>query len=152
MSEEILSTATDPEDEVEVPAPPKVEGPEPTPMVEYNEFIGKQQNLEKLFFDIFLETYDIENGFHKASETYTSALLKKGIQVNPQAVYTLVDQVKDRLLRVNVVKRLCMGLSLQGEYDRILDREMNLFYTAGNSPKPVILPAQKIMGEKDKDE
>jgi len=93
-----------------------------------------QADMYKLFNDIYLEAFDIEYALTKSSEDFSSKLVEKGIKANPDNLYSTVDYINTRLLRVSVIKRLCMAYGLHCEYKDILAHELELLY---NSTRPL---------------
>ena len=106
---------------------------DPTPMAAENKAIGRTMDHEKFFHDLFLEVLDFEKGFDNAKVSLTTALLNQGADFNPQGVYGYIGMLNERLVRIHIVKRLCMAIGLATEMDSIIDHEMQLIYQA---PKP----------------
>jgi hypothetical protein len=111
-----------------------------------------QKDLQDLYNDVFLSVYDIESALQKSSESFTNVLVERGIEVNPQTMLKKVDLINTRILTANIVKRLCMGLGLHGEYDTILNRELDLIYRdpkVNKPPTPTLTPRVTAQGEPD---
>lgn len=85
-------------------------------------------NFEELYYQILLEVLNVEQGLQNAAESFRRILITRGLEVNPDVIFTKVDMINTRILLVSVVKQLCSGLGLQAEYDQILQRELDLVY------------------------
>lgn len=111
-------------------------------------------DYEKFFNSLFLEVYDVESGLDRAMENYTKILLKRGIEVNPSALYQQIEFMTTRLTKLTIVKRICMALGLIDEMDNILDREMGLIYQSNQSSpaKPVRQYSRVTDGDIDQGE
>ena len=107
----------------------------------------RQRDLMGMFNEIFLESYDLEVAFDKSSTKYTDLLIERGISVNPQAVFSLIDMVLTRLQRVAVVKRLAFAMGLQDEYDQIIHRELDIIYSSKQVNKKIVIGEPKAQGE-----
>ena len=103
----------------------------PTPMADLNKGILGSINHRKMFNDLLLEVHDVESSLNTIQESFTEALLKRGIPVNPQDMYRHLDLTVTRLMKVYSLKRMCMSLGLHIEYDKILDHELGLIYGPG---------------------
>jgi hypothetical protein len=86
-------------------------------------------NFEELYSQILLEVLNVEHGLQNAAETFRRILITRGIDVNPDIIFTKVDLINTRILLASVVKQLCLGLGLQSEYEQILQRELDLIYS-----------------------
>ena len=86
-----------------------------------------RQFYTDLFFDMFVETLDIDMAFHEAKETFIGALVAKGIQVNADNMVSILDLMKDRAIRVASLKRMTQAMGLQSEYDKLLELELSYF-------------------------
>ena len=85
-----------------------------------------------LFFDMFVESLDIDMAFEEAKETFVEALVTKGIQVNADQALAVLGLMKDRAIRVASLKRMVTAMGLHNEYDRLLDLELTYFASKMN--------------------
>ena len=99
-----------------------------TPMAEENHKINSKILWEKAFHDIYLETYDFDNGYVQSKESFTKALLNSGAHESPIDLFRYLDQLTTRLQKIHTIKRVCCFLGLHDEMDKIVDHEMNLMY------------------------
>lgn len=108
-------------------------------------------NYFEFFTNLFVEVYDVQSGFEQATENYTKVLLERGLEINPQELYSQVQLMARRYMKLAMVKRLCHAMGLSGEMDKILEREMDLVYNSNRSsdkapPGPNVVAA----GEADR--
>jgi hypothetical protein len=109
---------------------------EETPMAKENRKLSGSLDYEREFHRIFLDIYDLEDGYVRAKESYTNALLNNGMQVNPQDLYGFTDMVLQRLAKIRTIKRMCMLLGLHVEMDGIVEHELNLIYNSRKAGSP----------------
>lgn len=93
-----------------------------------NKFELSCVNFEELYYQILLEVLNVEQGLQNAAGSFRRILITRGLEVNPDVIFTKVDMINTRILLVSIVKQLCSGLGLQAEYDQILQRELDLVY------------------------
>ena len=89
-------------------------------------------NFEELYSQILLEVLNVERGLQNAAEGFRRILITRGIDVNPDIIFTKIDLINTRVLIASVVKQLCFGLGLHSEYETILNRELDLIYSQNN--------------------
>lgn len=97
---------------------------------------GKIADYERFFMEVFLEVYEVERGFYQAKGNYTEILLKRGIEVNPQEMYSNLELLVGRATKLMIIKRLCPALGLVSEMDEILKKEMDLIYRERGKSDP----------------
>jgi hypothetical protein len=85
-------------------------------------------NFEELYCQILLEVLNVESGLQNAAESFRRILITRGLEVNPDIIFTKVDLINTRVLLASIVKQLCNGLGLHAEYEQILQRELDLIY------------------------
>ena len=102
---------------------------------EYNNIIGKSKKHDDLYSSLFLEIFDQEKSLYSIQQQIEGILISRGIQANTKTLFKIIELTHDRLIRAYVVKHLCNGLGLQDEYDRILNRELDLIYYVPKAEK-----------------
>jgi hypothetical protein len=115
---------------------------------EYTEPKKIPLNYDLLFSNIFVEVFDIEKAFDKAITDFTNILLKRGIQANPKDLYSQMDMMLTRLMKIYVAKRMCVNLGLHEEANNIIANEMELVY---RSKQKAVNPIMPISGEHKND-
>mgnify|MGYP000119331339 CR=1 FL=1 len=118
-----------------------------TPLAEENNKIAKNIDYLDFYNKLLLEVCDIERGLHDIQKSFTEALLRRGININPQAAYQQLTLATSRMVKILVAKRMVMAFGLQGEYDTIMEHEMNLVYGNPQVNKPQRTATVPIVGE-----
>jgi hypothetical protein len=101
----------------------------------------------KEFNKLLTEVFSFENDFESSKKNFLQALLNQGIKANPDAVFSLFEMTNTRLVRMFVTKSICNLLGLQHEMDRIMDKEMDLIYSARERITSGV--SQVIVGERN---
>lgn len=156
-------TPTDPleyndfEDEEIVPEeviPPPEEDPEAEESTlaqkqqEYNEI--NQASYQKLFHSLVLSVFDMEKALDVSQKAFTDILVERGIEADPASLYNRINSIQDRVIHIMIAKNLAMANGLSGEWDSILQRELNLIYGDPRVNRPVNVAApEKATGEKE---
>lgn len=119
-----------------------------TPLAEENKKILSSRHYSDLFYEIYLEMFDLEKSFMDSQQHYTDILLRRGIDVNPEKLYKTIEMALTRITRILMVKRLCHGLGLHAEVDQVVSKELDLIYRIPNTDKSNI-PSPGTTGEKN---
>jgi hypothetical protein len=140
------------EEDAEETAP---EGPE-TPLAEHPphgdllKVRNPSEAFSRLFFDMLLEIYDIDYGFHEAKEAFVRKFVERGIEANCDELVGRLDLMKDRMVRVMITKRLSNMLGLTAEMDRMIELELSIITAVPPSPaKPPPASRKPTPGDVD---
>jgi len=112
-----------------------------------SEKIDGKVSFTKEFNKLLTEVFFFENDFESSKKSFLQALLNQGIKANPDMVFSLFELTNTRLIRLFVTKNLCHLLGLEHELDRIMDKEMDLIYSAKERMTSGI--SQVIVGERN---
>lgn len=100
--------------------------------------IRNQREWSATYNDILLEIFDAEAALEETTDLHVKALLNKGIQVDPHAVFSIIEMVNTRMLKLSVAKRLAHAHGLHAEWSSIMEKELTLIYGSQAPVKPVI--------------
>lgn len=87
-----------------------------------------QEGWSTLVAQLFLEIFNAEKSLFDISEQITQTLAKQGIDANIADIREVIERTQERMLKVMVAKTLAQAQGLHHEWDKILERELDLIY------------------------
>jgi hypothetical protein len=100
---------------------------------------------EAFFFRLLMDLIDIELGFNRAQESYTKALVERGIHLNIQDMVSQIDLFNNRALKLLIAKEVSGFLGLHAEQDDIMRAEITFMAPRIQAATP---PQPKPVGDK----